>query len=292
VPPPDLRETALLPEGWRKLPLPEFHGTTLLLGRTDSGKSTLARWLFGALQPRFQRVGWLDADMGQSSLGLPTTLNLVLTASTPSAPEQQRFSFFVGSTSPRGHMLPALVGVQKLQAKASELGADALVVDTTGWIDPAAGGASLKRWKIELLRPRNIVALVEADELETVLLPLQRESWTRLHVLPISPSTRVRPLAERASRRAELLGTYFEPATLRDFGGRGLPVYGAELARPGQLLSLQDEEGFSLALGVLQGSASSPERNVLTPIRAPEDVRSLSYGTLSRAAAGLGEGAG
>lgn len=45
-------------------------------GRTDSGKSTFVRWLGGELCRCRVRVGWLDADIGQSTLGLPATMNL------------------------------------------------------------------------------------------------------------------------------------------------------------------------------------------------------------------------
>ena len=55
--------------------------TILLLGATDTGKTTFLTWLANILLAQERRIAIVDADVGQSSLGPPTTIGLsVVTA--------------------------------------------------------------------------------------------------------------------------------------------------------------------------------------------------------------------
>jgi len=51
-------------------------GTAIILGATDSGKSTLARYLIQGLITENVKVSLVDSDVGQSSLGLPGTISM------------------------------------------------------------------------------------------------------------------------------------------------------------------------------------------------------------------------
>ena len=51
--------------------LEEEKGVAILLGATDTGKSTLAKFLISHLCKRGLKVGLVDADIGQSFLGPP-----------------------------------------------------------------------------------------------------------------------------------------------------------------------------------------------------------------------------
>ncbi|MFO8084520.1 MAG: Clp1/GlmU family protein [Desulfobacterales bacterium] len=64
-----------MPDVWRKLPFRQMRGTIMVLGETDTGKSTFCRWLVDRLAERCL-TAWLDCDIGQSSLGAPSTMNL------------------------------------------------------------------------------------------------------------------------------------------------------------------------------------------------------------------------
>lgn len=58
-------------------------GRRLLKPGKDSCPTALARHLYQELCRRGCRAAYLDADMGQSTLGLPTTLNLALSSEEP-----------------------------------------------------------------------------------------------------------------------------------------------------------------------------------------------------------------
>jgi len=59
-----------------------LRGTIMVIGASDTGKSTLARYLFQELCRAGLRVAYLDGDVGQSTLGLPTTMTVALSSRT------------------------------------------------------------------------------------------------------------------------------------------------------------------------------------------------------------------
>ena len=65
-----------------------------MLGATDSGKSTLVGWLARRLAKEGQAVGWLDGDLGQTTLGVPGSMTLALLDAPETLPRPDR-SFFV-----------------------------------------------------------------------------------------------------------------------------------------------------------------------------------------------------
>ena len=178
----------------------------MIIGASDSGKSTVARYLYQELCRHGVRVAYLAADVGQSTLGLPTTLNASL-ADEPGdgrfPPEGAHASYFVGSTTPRGHMLPSVIGAFRLQQWALAMGANAVVVDTTGLVDKAQGGKALKQWKIELLAPDVVIGLYREQELEPILWPLRRDRRVRCIELPASPHALARPRESRIALPVE-----------------------------------------------------------------------------------------
>ena len=124
-------------------------GVVVLLGASDSGKTTLARILTERWRAAGRTVGLVDGDIGQSSLGPPTTVGLViLSPDLPITPSPRpQVLHFVGSTSPPGHFLPLILGTQDLVRRAIAQGAEIVLVDTTGLILGSVA-ASLKWHKL------------------------------------------------------------------------------------------------------------------------------------------------
>jgi polynucleotide 5'-hydroxyl-kinase GRC3/NOL9 len=245
----------IVPPEWAAFRGENLQGTILVLGASDTGKSTLARYLFQEIGRRGLRPAYLDSDMGQSTLGLPATLNLGLARAAGDEtfpPGGPRAAYFVGAITPRGHMLPTVVGCKRLQDKALSLGADAIVVDTNGLVDRAQGGKALKEWKIELLAPALVVALQRTSELEPILWPLRREGRLRLLELRVSPQAAERTRERRIAHRRERLAGYFQQARPHLLALQKMPVYDLEYMAPGALLALQDAEGLCLGLGVVE----------------------------------------
>ena len=280
----DNHTTIHIPQEWQRVDPASLKGTVMVIGRSDTGKTTLARYLFHQLCRHYGKVAFLDCDVGQSTLGLPTTITLALSATVEESnfpPQGGTFSYFIGSTSPRGHMLPTVVGARKLQAKAQEAGAEATVVDTTGLVDRAAGGGALKHWKIELLQPSALVSLARGPELEHILWPWRRDRRVRVHELRVSKHVQERGRETRIRYREERFRNYFGKAGILEVPIRRTVVFSIEEMSRGRVLALQDEGGFALALGVAQEYERSSQTLVVrTPLTSMEGVSSIRFGTL------------
>lgn len=254
----------------------------MIVGASDTGKSTLARYLFQELCRRGLHAGYLDTDVGQSTLGLPTTLTLALATGRGDdrfPPQGARVTYFVGATTPRGHMLPTVIGTYRLQQKASTLGAEAIVLDTTGLVDRSQGGKALKQWKIELLAPGVVIGLQRGRELETILWPLRGDGRVRCVELSVSPHVVKRSREVRITRRRERLARYFENAQPRLVELHKMAIYNLERLTGGALLAFQDAEGFALGLGVVE-EADHLGGTVIarTPLSNLEGVASVRLG--------------
>jgi len=273
-----------IPPAWERITLSTLSGVILVVGAPDTGKSTFARYLYRCLYEYHERVAFVDGDMGQATLGPPTTMTLALGEPGDDAfpPAGPRFRTFVGDVSPRRHMLPTLVGAHKLVQKARETGATAIVFDTTGLVNPAQGGGELKRAKVELLRPTAVVGIQRRSELEHLLVPLRRSRRTRVIDLPVSRAARRREVPVRQEYRATCFRRYFEGAYTLEVVWQHLAVFPAPTFTPHRLLALEDSEGFALGLGIV--IASDPVRDVITlytPLSSLTGVDAIRLGDLA-----------
>lgn len=268
-----------VPPEWDQLDPAQMAGTIVVIGQTDTGKSTLVRWLVGRLCQYHARVGWLDADVGQSTLGVPTTMNLAVVSEPPAELPSPDVTFFVGATSPRGHMLPAVVGVHRLQDRARQMEAGAIVVDTTGLVAQEIGGGALKHWKIALLQPTTVIAIQRHGELAHILTPLVHAPALTVHILPVADAVNRRTLDERARRRRDQFRRYFADAAPLTVSYSRLPVYDLEQAGRQRLLTLEDRQGFTIELGIIT-AMNTREMVILTPAREADQIAGLRIGSL------------
>jgi polynucleotide 5'-hydroxyl-kinase GRC3/NOL9 len=138
--------------------------TVLVIGRSSVGKSSFCRYLAGFLLAQQAEVAFVDADIGQSSLGPPATVTLgYLTPSLDFSAAPVASYYFVGSAGPMGRFLPLVIGTASL---AREARAAFVIIDTTGLVNES--GRVLKNYKIEAVRPDVIVAVERANELASI----------------------------------------------------------------------------------------------------------------------------
>jgi polynucleotide 5'-hydroxyl-kinase GRC3/NOL9 len=272
----------VVPAQWVRLSEEDLCGTVIVIGASDTGKSTLAGFLYKALCRRGSRTAFLDADVGQSTLGLPTTLNLAMGQGAGDdrfPPQGARASYFVGATTPRGHMLPVVVGTHRLQQEALGRGADCVVVDTSGLVDPAQGGKALKQWKVELLAPQVVIGLSRGPELEPILWPLRRDPRVRSVEIPVSPYVSRRSREVRIARRRERWERYLASAHERELDLRRYAVYDLERMAVGAVVAFLDARGLAVDLGVVRKvDRQRGAAVVLTPLASMEGVGSVRVG--------------
>ena len=271
-----------IPSAWEALLSEPLHGTVMVMGAPDTGKSTLAGYLYARLAAGGRRAACLDGDPGQTTLGPPATMTLVMGAGTDYPPPGRRWRRFVGSVSPRGHMLPMLVGAAALVTVARNAGAHAIIYDTSGLVDPGQGGTALKLAKIDLLRPGTVIAIQREEELEPLLEPLRRFHWLRLHELRPSPAVEPRDPAVRRAHRADRFAAHFAGARPVLLRWDRLAVWPAPDFIFRQLVALEDSDGFVLGLGIVLGAdARAREVTLLTPLASPDGVAALRLGALT-----------
>lgn len=275
--------------------LGEGKGIAILLGATDTGKSTLAKFLISHLCQRRLKVGFVDADIGQSFLGPPATIGFALFKSDPdwelvlSQPE----IFFVGSTTPEGHFPIHLKGVRRMVDKASSCGTEVTLVDTTGFVLGEAG-IELKRRKIDLISPRFIVTLQKYDEIEPILEKYKENPLYKIYRLPLSEQIRPRSMEERRTYRTNKFRDYFKFSMTHELAIEEVQIEGEVLDPSGALLpldwslritglliGLKDGDGNTLALGVIRNYFEEKKvLRIFTPLREIQGVRTIQLSSL------------
>ncbi len=109
-------------------------GICLLLGAADTGKTALATAI--ARHTASSRpVAIIDADVGQSHIGPPTTVGWAVVDNPPADLSQLTAAgiSFVGDVTPAGHLLQLTAAITQCVRQASEA-ADLIIIDTPGLV--------------------------------------------------------------------------------------------------------------------------------------------------------------
>lgn len=270
----------------------------LVLGGVDAGKTTFTEVLASELA-KGKSVAVVDADPGQSDIGPPTT---IAWGRFPSVRAGKNFRswedikaeaiYFVGSTSPAGHLLPTITGT-KVISESALLKAEKVIVDTSGLISGGPGEA-LKRHKIDILRPDIVVALERERELEYVARHLKGRKGVAFYRLPVASGVRIKSVSERAERRKQRFREYFKEARDLRLSLRDVSLIREEwldLSRQGQILnrlvSLRDDDGWDRALGIIEGAEEESGRlTIYSPLGEGIKVVSIIPGRLRLTRAG------
>src|SRR3989440_10271985 len=217
---------------------------------------------------------FLDADVGQKSVGPPTTIGLKLIRQ-PGDAELDAMAeadalYFVGATSPQGHMLSVVTGTARLLTVAREAGAQFVVIDTSGMVS-GVYGQLLKYHKLELVRPDLVVGLQRGEELDPLLGIARRFFSGDVYALPVHPAAVPTSVEQRAANRELAMERYFskplqrwrvKPTVV-------LPTLPAlfdvrELDR--LLVGLSGGQGTYLGIGHLEHSEEDGVLRVISPV--------------------------
>lgn len=256
--------------------------TVLVVGGLDTGKTTLCRALLRAGVEAERVCAFLDADVGQKTVGPPATVTLKVVRGAEDLEEErlgrEDLLWFVGSTSPEGHLLQVVCAVARLLAAAKERGADLVVVDTSGLVS-GVYGQILKYHKVELLRPDLVVGLQRGEELLPLLGVIQRFFDTEVVPLGVHPRVVPTSVEQRAENRERAMARYFSGGLHRFrvkptvFMPALPPLF--DLAQLDRLLvGLSDGAGGYLGLGYLENLPEEGLLRLITPVAAgPKALR-------------------
>jgi polynucleotide 5'-hydroxyl-kinase GRC3/NOL9 len=260
-------------------------GTAIIIGATDSGKSTLARYLIRKLISEKFKVSLVDSDVGQSSIGLPGTISMKVFCNKKEL-EDFRFErmFFVGTINP-AKKIPLIIDSTKRMSDFCKEKSDITLIDTSGLISGEVGKA-LKIKKIRTIKPEHIIALQREEELEHILNLIEN---LNIHRIRTSTEAKIRSIAARISYRKKKLEDYFNEAEIAEFL---LHLNEARFFHNGKPIGLKDREftegtiiglnhdGDTLALGVVI-EVTDNSLTFRSPIKSLKKINEVTFGNMT-----------
>lgn len=196
-----------IPESWKDGVTRVLSGpkpfTVMIVGDIDCGKTTFSTYLINHALSSKLKTAIIDADLGQSDIGPPTTMGLSLVKE----PITELFSleadwiFFAGATNPSRITERVIQGLGELKRRIGEVRADLTVVNTDGWVR----GEDAVSYKVRMakeLSPGFIVGIQQADELKGLLASVEGEGFEVLR-LTSSSALRRRDREERRRLREQ-----------------------------------------------------------------------------------------
>jgi polynucleotide 5'-hydroxyl-kinase GRC3/NOL9 len=245
---------------------------SVIVGAGDTGKTSLAAGLARALVAGGARVAVVDADVGQSEIGPPTTVGLgAVTGPLVRLRDARLLALaFIGDTSPVRHIAETADATGRLVRRALAEGFTHVLVDTGGLVEGALGLA-LKRAKVRAVDPDLVLVVERRGESEPLVRALGGGARPTVVRVPASPAATRRTPTERRRHRDAALRDYLaaasavEVALERVRAGRGAPAAPAA----GQLAGVYGDEGEALGVGRVQ--SVDRERGwivIATPVEA------------------------
>jgi polynucleotide 5'-hydroxyl-kinase GRC3/NOL9 len=187
----------------------------LVIGESDAGKTTLVRDLANTFHGAGSSVALVDADIGQSEIGPPTTVGLgrVVRPLGRLSDAELVALRFVGATSAARDQVATVVATRVLVDRALALGVDRVLVDTSGLVRGELG-QRLKQAKIDAIRPDAVVALQRDGECEPILHAYGRSASPAIVRLPAAVLPRRRSQEDRRRHRERVLAAHLAGARL------------------------------------------------------------------------------
>ena len=269
--------------------LPQERARIIVIGASDTGKTTLCRWLLSKLPPHAALV---DSDLGQSTVGPPACIAWRFAGASD-------FEFsFVGSITAAANPTATLAGTCKAVRAAEAAGAGLVLLDTSGYVS-GQGGFDLKSAKLELLAPGaaaapplHVIILGDSPDLKRLQLAWYRDPRLTIHRLPQSEVLTQKSRVQRVQWRQERFAEALAEGELRklSLSGRelsGLPT-AAELKADGHeagdlqglLLCFHDDQRRGLCLGLLHQLDLRHQELLVRAPQAAEQAAGIMFGAL------------
>ncbi|MEX2148455.1 MAG: Clp1/GlmU family protein [Candidatus Rokuibacteriota bacterium] len=252
---------------------------TVVVGESEAGKTSLTTWLAGALAAGGDRVAVVDADLGQSEIGPPTTVGLgIVRRPLDRLAEAECLALeFVGATSAARCLRETARATARLVDRARALGFDRILVDTSGLVAGEVGRA-LKRLKIDAVRPDVLVLVQRAGECEQIARAYDGAGTpVVVRVAALASPVRRTPTVRRLHRERALAAALAGAADV-DVAGERLIMPSGEIVRAtpglvGTLVALLGEDGEVRGLGWLKRVDDQGAVTIATAVPAAEAAR-------------------
>ena len=207
--------------------------TSMVIGGVDSGKTSFCTFLANEALRRKWKTAIIDADLGQSDVGPPSTIgfNHITEPVNDLFEIKAEDAYFVGLTSPSGAVTKVIEGLTELKSKVMEAGVDFLVINTDGWVD----GEDAAKYKIQLTKtvsPSVVVGIRQEDELTPILTALKE---TKILTIDSPQLVQRRNREKRKILRELSYKKYLKQAKVQSFALSWVKVEGSLLGAGGPL---------------------------------------------------------
>jgi len=259
-------------------------GICLILGGADTGKTTLTTALAKHVCSS-RPVGIIDADIGQSHIGPPTTVGWAL-IDNPKVDFSRlaaRGISFVGDVTPVGHLLQLTAAMTQCVQQASKA-AKLIIIDTPGLISGPV--ATALWWTVQqILKPQLILAVQRNDELMHILAGLQSFDLA-VELIESPPQIPLKSPQHRRNYRQSQFSKYFRGSRLYDINLSKVAVQAGRhfghSSFVGRLVALRDGKSTDVAVGII--TKWDRDSDIVT-VKAPKvdthQIRCLVIGALS-----------
>ncbi len=155
--------------------LPSRPATALVIGTTDSGKTSFCTFLINRLIGQKKKVAILDGDLGQSDVGPPCTVAYAFVTKpiTDLFNLRAKNASFIGSTSPSGASEKVIDAMITLKKEVLDGNPDFIIVNSDGWIE-GKNAIEFKARLAEQLSPDIVFCIRKKDELTLMLDALDK----------------------------------------------------------------------------------------------------------------------
>ena len=169
--------------------------TILLIGDTDTGKSSLATFIVNLALKKNLKPAVIDADMGQGDLAPPTAIGgtIIENPITDLRSLDAQFYEFIGNTSPVGFEDVTINAIRQIVKKIA-IDSDICIINTDGYIHN--NGIDYKVKMAKKLRSDLVVCLGEKSIFESF-----RSKYSSLVLHSKGPTKIVKSRIERNQRR-------------------------------------------------------------------------------------------
>ncbi|MFQ6073696.1 MAG: Clp1/GlmU family protein [Candidatus Bathyarchaeia archaeon] len=168
-----------IPYSWEKasktiLAFDEKPVVVVVMGEVDSGKTSFCTYLANKALREKRRVAIIDADLGQSDIGPPSTIGFCRLTSPIRDPFflKAEDACFIGTTTPSGALNKVIDKLAKMEDESLKKAIDFLVINTDGWVL----GEEAVQYKLRLVKrisPSMVVGIQQQNELAPILTALK-----------------------------------------------------------------------------------------------------------------------
>ena len=267
--------------------LPDVRGTIVLLGGLGTGKTSFGLALADQARLRGLKTAYVDADVGQSTVGPPTCIGLKFCNDLPqvdadTVAEADELGF-VGSTSPEGHLLPQVAGTARLVNHARDAGCELVIVDTSSLIS-GVYAELLKYYKLDLIRPDKVIGFQRGEELDPILGVASRFFPVEITSFKVESGVLEVSAEERLSAREGRLESYFDPAKVTRWRIKptvfmpAIPPETALSRLDGLVVGLENGDGKCTGIGYLEYVADEDALKMVSSVA--EGAKGLKLGSI------------